>query len=415
MPELEINYGEKIQKWGQDKARLREEPTELLYSLTTILNQLGLEIGLATICIRTPHPQLSMLVMRWRPLDVEEVPANNTTSILKQETIKRADGVLDIYPLLHGHTDEEMFQNSPFHRVIESRQSIRVPLEPPPSPVPFPILDDLIERHMTDYLVVPLDSGETVNIALSLTTLRKSGFPDAFIKSFNDFLPLLSLSVAFKVERIQFSQVLSAYIGHEPASLVLKGQIKRGNLVSQEAALGFIDLKGFTAASENLSQNQFLKLMDDFFEQVYEAVYQAGGEILKFIGDAVLFIVTNTENPEYTCDQALSAIQTLYQSTHEYNQKHPEAPIAFGSGLHFGEVLYGNIGSPARLDFTVMGLAVNLTSRLQSLNARTNQVCLVSERFAQLTTQATTAVGSFDLKGISEAQRVYAPELEIKE
>ena len=103
-----------LQQWGLNKKRLQEKPEELLYSLISVLNSLDLDIGLATIVIRTPHPQLDMMVFRWRPLTTEEVPTKTTSSILGQRTMKQTGGVQDIYYLVHGHTNETMWQNSPF-------------------------------------------------------------------------------------------------------------------------------------------------------------------------------------------------------------------------------------------------------------------------------------------------------------
>jgi hypothetical protein len=101
-----VDYQKALTEWALDEQRLLEKPEDFLYSLTAELNRLDLKIGVASVCIRTLHPQLDMFVMRWRPIDVDEVPTENTSSILQQSTTKREDGVLDIYPLVHGHTDE---------------------------------------------------------------------------------------------------------------------------------------------------------------------------------------------------------------------------------------------------------------------------------------------------------------------
>lgn len=405
------DYRKALQKWGQDIDRLREEPEELLYSLTAELNRLELEIGLASACIRTPHPQLDMLVFRWRPLEIEEIPTKTTSSILGQETSKRIDGVQDIYPLAHGHTDEEMYLKSPFYMAIEANDIVRVSLEETvKNPVPFAILDDLVQRGMTDYVVFPLETGQKATIAISLATRREGGFPADFLAAFHKFIPILSLSVAYKVERIQFREVLTAYIGQEPASLVLQGQIKRGDLVSRRAAIGFADLRGFTAASERLPITTLLELLGAFFEHVYEAVYDEGGEILKFMGDGILFIFVDQNNAAETCDRAMRAVEKLCSTLATHNEAQADLPIRFGCGLHFGEVLYGNIGSPSRLDFTVLGPAVNLTSRVESLTSGAGEQCLVSQDFAGLTTHPLRSVGEFDLKGIEGGQKIYALE-----
>ena len=401
------DYAKELFEWGQDVRRLHEEPEELLYAIVNELERLGLQPGLGSVAIRTPHPQLDMLVMRWRPLKTDEVPTKGTNAIRRQHTIKRSDGVLDLYPLVHGHTDEAMWQTSPFYRALESRQSLRVRLSPPPTPIPFPIIEDLLARGMTDYVVFPLESGAGVAVVVSIATLRPGGFPDEFIAGFEALIPTLSLSVAYKVERFQFRQVLSAYIGREPAARVLKGQIRQGDVVTRQAAIGFADLRGFTEATARLESNELLDLLGAFFQQVGHAVHQFDGEILKFMGDGVLFIFPDAGQSTETCNRALQSVKQLNAGIKAHNQAHPHQTIRFGCALHYGDVLFGNIGAPSRLDFTVLGHAVNLTSRIESLSGKLDEVCLLSERFADLTTEETRAVGTFALKGLQEPQVVY--------
>ena len=242
-------YLEALQAWGLHPDRLAEEPEAYLFGLTDLLNVLGLEVGLATACIRTHHPQLDMLVMRWRPREIEEVPTESTNSILGQERSVRSGGVQDLYALTHGHTDETMYLESPFYRALEKGELVRVRLEPPPSPAPFPIIDDLVERGMTDYVVFPLAVGDSATAAVSLASRLAGGLPSAFLEAFKDNIPLLAMSTAHKVERFQFREVLKAYIGTEPAALVMAGQIKRGDMISKRAVLGFTDLRRFRAAT----------------------------------------------------------------------------------------------------------------------------------------------------------------------
>lgn len=401
-------YQAELTAWAHSPVRLREEPLDALYAIVEKLNELGIEIGLASLIIRTPHPQLDMLVLRWRPREVTEVPTESTSSILGKRTIIRKGGVQDIFPLAHGHTDEAMWQESPFYRVLETEEVLRIRLEPPPTDSPYAIVHDLIDREMTDYAVFPIPSSEGTSIALSLASRRDDGFPEEFLSGFLAVLPPLSLSLAYKAERIQFREVLSAYLGHEPASRVLDGQLRRGDIDSQEAAIGFADLRGFSRDSETLEPSEVLRRLNVFFELVCSAVTNRGGEILKFLGDGVLFVFPVASSPERTCNRASAAIQQLSSSVSAINNTE-ESPIRFGCALHFGSVLYGNIGAPSRLDFTVIGKAVNLTARLESICSMTSRECLMSERFAQLTSVRTDLVGEFEFKGFSAPQRVYAP------
>ena len=412
MTDETTDYGARIQAWAQSSDRLEEEVGEYLYALTAELNSMGVELGLATVLIRTLHPQLDMLAIRWRPLGVDEVPTEGTESIIGQRTIKRPSGVQDIYPLSRGHADEETWLTSPFHKVLQDQESLRVPLERPPSPAPFPIIEDLIERGMTDYIACPIPPPKQVKVVISLATRRAGGFPEGFVEGLLDSIPALSIGLAFNVQRFLFEQVLSAYIGEEPASLVLQGQIHQGDLVSRRAALGFADLRGFTAATERLPREQLVELINAFFERVHGAVHRAGGEILKFMGDGVLFMVPDDGDAGDTCDRALGAVMTLKETIERRNQAQPDRVIEFGCALHYGEVLYGNMGAASRLDFTVMGSDVNLASRIESLTGDLGETLLLSEHFSGLLSSNTRLVGEFQFKGVSEAQPVYAPVAE---
>ena len=211
------------------------------------------------------------------------------------------------------------------------------------------------------------------------------------------------------MERFQFQQVLTAYIGREPANRVLAGQIRRGDVITRQAAIGFADLRGFTAASQRLDAEEFLALIGTFFEHTCDCVYGERGEVLKFMGDGVLFIIADDGNPTQTCDRALRSVEALTKAIDQHNASTDGLPIRFGCALHYGAVLYGNIGSPARLDFTVVGSAVNLTARLESLTSKVGEVCLVSQDFSNLTSMETRRVGEFELKGLSDPQAAYAP------
>ena len=140
-----------------------------------------------------------------------------------------------------------------------------------------------------------------------------------------------------------------------------------------------------------------------------------GGEVLKFMGDGVLFIIADDGNPTQTCDRALRSVEALTKAIDQHNASTDGLPIRFGCALHYGAVLYGNIGSPARLDFTVVGSAVNLTARLESLTSKVGEVCLVSQDFSDLTSMETRRVGEFELKGLSEPQAAYAPLLTTRD
>jgi adenylate cyclase len=206
---------------------------------------------------------------------------------------------------------------------------------------------------------------------------------------------------------------MNTYVGRRSGEKVLSGMIKRGDADIINAALWFSDLRNFTHLTETLTAEQVLKLLNEYFELVAAAVTARGGEILRFIGDAMLIVFPIDDNmcEQTACnaaiDAAIDAQSTLLSLNHR-RRRHGEPQIEFGVGLNIGEVIYGNVGSPDRLDFTVMGPAVNRTARLESLTRELGCNILFSQKFAELVDTPSEYLGQHEMKGIAEPQAVYA-------
>ena len=189
--------------------------------------------------------------------------------------------------------------------------------------------------------------------------------------------------------------------------------IKRGDADVIHAALWFSDLRNFTHLSETLEPDQVLAMLNEYFEFVAAAVTAQGGEILRFIGDAMLIVFPIDENMciRTACNAAIEAAIDAQDSLAPLNhqrRRHGLPQIEFGVGLNVGEVIYGNVGAPDRLDFTVMGPAVNRTARLESLTKDLGHNILFSREFADLVEQPVRDLGEHEMKGIAGLQKVYA-------
>jgi adenylate cyclase len=176
----------------------------------------------------------------------------------------------------------------------------------------------------------------------------------------------------------------------------------------------FSDLRNFTQMSESLPGDTVIGLLNDYFETVSEPLVAAGGEILKFIGDAMLAILPVAGDDEATlrksCDAALGAADIAVSAMSVLNarRRHVGRPtFTAGVALHVGEVLYGNIGSRDRLDFTVIGPAVNLVSRIEHLCADAGHPVVLSAEFADKVSSPVRSLGHFELKGIGQAQEIF--------
>jgi adenylate cyclase len=193
---------------------------------------------------------------------------------------------------------------------------------------------------------------------------------------------------------------------------VLDGAITRGTGETIYAVIWLCDLRGFTELSETLPRDALIVLLNEYFGAMTQAVEDAGGEILKFIGDAMLAIFPIDAGAEAACARALAAAAQASAVMARINTGRGAASqpaVDFGIALHLGDVMYGNIGGESRLDFTVIGPAVNLVARIQGLCGELRRPLLVSEAFARSSSSPVDAVGAFLLKGFGATQPVFAP------
>lgn len=368
-------------------------------SVQTLLKALGLELIKAGAPIwrlryaaRTIHPLLASRAYSWVNGD-EEV------------SVFRSD---------HGVWQRDTFLGSPNEWVTKNNKVFRLSLEQKlDEKIHHRVLFQLQEQGATDYLGIPMpfSNGELNSIYIS--TDKAGGFSNNDCEKFKllsqSLIPVFETISTREIARI----VMETYVGHRTGNKVLNGQIKRGDGELIKAAIWYSDLRDFTLHSEVLPPDDLLRMLNQYFETIHQAVDENGGEVLRFIGDAMLIIF-----PEETCgsikaacNAALnSSIQAL-KKTKQINKtrlKQKEPEIKFGVGLHFGEVIYGNVGAPNRLDFTVMGPAVNRTARLESMTKELNRNRLMSRAFADQLSMDVISLGHHTLKGIKDEQEICA-------
>jgi len=204
--------------------------------------------------------------------------------------------------------------------------------------------------------------------------------------------------------RATLTAALEAYLGRRSAARVLAGPLRRGVGETIEAALLFADLRGFTALSESNPPAAVIAALDAWFDRIAGPVHAFGGEVLKFIGDGVLAIFPVVGSPRAACDAALRAVAAARAGMarlDEARRKEGLPPLPFGVALHLGEMLWGNIGAADRLDFTAIGPAVNLVSRLEGLCRPLDRPVLVSDAFAAATATPLVRLGTHALRGIA--------------
>jgi len=260
----------------------------------------------------------------------------------------------------------------------------------------------------TDYLAVPLEYGDGSVQGLSLVSDDKDGFADSHLELIERLRQPLAAALEPTAMRRSSVSLLRTFLGDGPAEAVVAGAIQRGDRRQIEAAILFCDLRGFTMMSERLGEADLFAALDRYFEAVVEAVRSTGGDVLKFLGDGVLAIFPVRASRTNACRAALEAIKGAEERLAGVTAA-DGTPLAFTATMHVGHVAYGNIGSRDRLDFTVLGPAVNLVSRLEGLAKELGRPLLCSAAFAEAVGAPVVFLGRFPLKGMAEPQEVFAP------
>jgi adenylate cyclase len=276
------------------------------------------------------------------------------------------------------------------------------------------------DRYIGSPLQVLLEEHRTLHQPLGDFTKKANGFDAADVERLHRLRDYLAPVLELHSIRHTAISVMNTYVGQGTGRKILNGMIQRGDADLINAALWFSDLRNFTHLTETLPARQLLDMLNDYFEFVSAAVSARGGEILRFIGDAMLIVFPIDENTSHqtacnaAIDAALDACNTLATLNHR-RQRQAQPPIefgvglnvGFGVGLNVGEVIYGNVGAPDRLDFTVMGPAVNRTARLESLTKELDTNILFSQEFSNLIDAPVQDLGDHPMKGIDGLQKVF--------
>lgn len=270
----------------------------------------------------------------------------------------------------------------------------------------FEVLIQLKQAGYTEYacghMVLPHGASQMFSIA----TKHAGGFGQDVVSILEQNLPLIALCL-YGAYQFHVSLALAeTYLGARTGENVLTGSMYRGSQQSIDAGIMFCDVRGFTAMSEQLGAQGVVRVMNDVFEIIEQEVLSHGGEILKFIGDALLVIFpTSSEQSNLSEKMIRSALQSVLRV--EEHGRNLKLPLSVGFGCHMGEVLYGNIGTENRLDFTVMGPSVNLTSRLEGLCKSLKAQLVVSPIVAEHNKEILQSYGVHELKGVAEPIEVW--------
>jgi class 3 adenylate cyclase/uncharacterized protein (DUF427 family) len=355
------------------------------------LQAVGIPVWRLAVIIRTLHPQVLAESLRWwakRPtVDVLRVPYTEV------------------------HT--ERYLNSPLVPIFDGAGGIRRRLDIPDPVLDFGILEELHREGATDYVAMPITFLDGQINVLTLASDRPGGFSTAELGHVYEILGQLGRLYELHNMRRTAVTLLDTYLGRHAGERVLTGSIKRGDGENIEAVIWFCDLRESTPLAQSMSQEEFLGALNQFFDCMAGAVLEHGGQVLRFIGDAALAIFPMADGDAAararTC--ALAAAVEANRRIGEVNEKRVKKgwkPFAYGLGLHAGQVTYGNIGTPDRLEFTVVGDAANYAARLESLCKTLQRPVLASAEFARHFPERFESMGMHDMRGIQVEQEIFS-------
>jgi adenylate cyclase len=285
----------------------------------------------------------------------------------------------------------------------------------------FPALEEFFAQGATDYFAQLFvfgehgDPSQGSGVVYSFAGDRRGGFDDDDMALLQATLPALSLAMKAHAGHVIASALLRTYLGEETGRRVHAGAIERGSVESIQAVLWYADIRGFTPMSDTLPGPAIIDLLNDVFEALTGPLRSRGGEVLKFLGDGMLAVVSFVESERApTCARALDATVEAMRALAAVNAARTAAGLPVVNvdiALHVGEVLYGNIGAADRLDFTVIGPAVNEVARIEALCEPLGRPALISAQFASAVSDARErleSLGHYQLRGVREPKEIFA-------
>ena len=302
--------------------------------------------------------------------------------------------------------------DSPAREIHEGAAEVRENLERDPSlGRKHAVFDELRAKGLTDYVAWPMYHTLGKRHMVTFATNRPGGFDDAQIAGLKKLLPILALVSEIRMKNRLARTLLETYVGPHAGEMILAGATRRGSGTTVRAAIMICDLRDFTGISDNWPRDDVIELLNGYFDAMSEPIARHGGEILKFIGDGLLAIFPLSQpSAGASLLRALTDARQAMMALNERHRQNGRAPLNYGVGVHVGDVMYGNIGSQSRLDFTVIGPAVNMASRLEGLTKQLGRQVLLSRAFADLVQSDfdLERVGEYPVRGFSDPIELFA-------
>jgi adenylate cyclase len=364
----------------------------------------GLPVARAHVFIDTLHPVHEGRLFRWGH------SANETALMEYGRTVPTPESTPE------DELAADRWRKSPFYRMLQTGDSLLRRKVSAENETEFAAIAEIRGYGMTDYVAIinrfAADGvvGEMDCVYSSWATRDPNGFNDAHIAALQRLTPYFALAIKSVSLQRMTSTLMQTYLGRDAGQRVLSGRIVRGVADRIDAAIWFSDLRGFTRITDTAPE-QVIPLLNDYADVIVSAIHENGGDVLKLIGDGTLAIFT-ADDREHCCSAALAAAIAAREGVAKLNERRGGNGLPITDmylGLHVGEVFYGNVGSTERLDFTVVGPAVNETSRIAAMCRSADQPMLVSAAFAEVGAirKRLVSVGRYALRGVGKPQELF--------
>jgi adenylate cyclase len=380
--------GGQIERWLLTEGPQVDSGIELFDELCWRLLGDDVPLWRASVHVGTLHPQIRGFGVRWW----------------------RERKIVEDYRILHGSEDTDEYRLSPIRVTVERGKPVRQRLDRPFAE--FPLLEKIRRGGGTDYLALPLNRSLGRFPTVTWATDRPGGFAETDIGKLEDINPALAAIVEAREARRLSVTLLDTYLGPQAGRRILAGQIMRAQGEQMRAVIMVTDLRNFTGLSDQQPGDAVIELLDEYFDAMVSPSQEAKGEILKFMGDGVLAIFPADDDEDFApaslraLDAATAALERLAAVNRRRRQR-GDPELRTGIGLQLGEVIYGNVGAADRLDFTVIGPAVNLAARIEGLTKRLSRPLLTSHAFAEVCPRPLVSLGFHPVRGLYHPEEVF--------
>lgn len=378
-----------LNHWMISEGRCSGDPVRVVAQLCSTLIESGVPLWRANISQRFANPLLLAWGVIWTP-----------------------DGT-EIYEVTHARMLTIDYIGSGFEYIFENQRPLHKSLRDLDPETEHLSYLEFADAGGTDYYATLLDYGDRSQHGCTFTSQSPDGFSPQHLELIEAAKPGLASAMEPMTMRKSSKSLLRTYLGDGPCEAVWNGTIQRGERTTLEAVVMFSDLRGFTALSDSSSESEVFDALDGYFDVVVQSVEEMGGDVLKFMGDGILsiFPISTASDRPHQCQQAALAARRVLVGLAALNDKRVEAsktPLDIGIGINVGQVSYGNIGSPGRLDFTVLGGAVNIASRIEGLTKSIGHRVLATTAIAETNPELFADCGLHEVRGIAHPINLFS-------